>query len=255
MASSADLSAETGMGRRYAPRRTVLLWVAGAVVAAGYGTFLIVTASWLPSGAELTGQFGLQPAVKAATAVLLAVAALGHPIPRERRWLVAALTFSAAGDFLLAMPWWAPSFVLGLGAFLVAHLCFLAALIPLVVPTTWRVAAAAVVITACVALLVWFWPRLIAEGMAVPVALYMAVLGAMVCAALLARLPTPWTALGALCFAVSDGMIGIGKFVLQSERLAVPIWWAYAASILLITAGFLFGRTRRSSDDSAKQPA
>ena len=40
-------------------------------------------------------------------------------------------------------------------------------------------------------------------------------------------------------------MIGIGKFVLaptNSEALAVPIWWAYAASILLITAGFFFGR-------------
>ena len=42
----------------------------------------------------------------------------------------------------------------------------------------------------------------------------MAVLAAMVCAALLARLPTPWTAVGAVCFAVSDAMIGIGEFVL-----------------------------------------
>ncbi|MET0476298.1 MAG: lysoplasmalogenase [Mycobacterium sp.] len=243
------------MGTRYASRRTLLPWVAAAVVAAGYGIFLIVTAAQLPPGAELTGRFGLQPAVKAAPAVLLAVAAFGHSIPRERRWLVAALVFSAAGDYLLAMPWWPPSFVLGLGAFLIAHLCFLAALVPLVARTTVRLAAAAVVIAACVALLIWFWPRLIAEGMAVPVTLYMAVLGAMVCAALLARLPTPWTALGAVCFAVSDGMIGISKFVLQSEALAVPIWWAYAASILLITAGFLFGRARRPSDDSATQPA
>ena len=108
--------------------------MAAAVVGACYGTFLIVTALRLPSGAELTGQFALQPAVKAATAVLLAVAALTHPIARERRWLIAALLFSAAGDFLLAMPWWEPSFVLGLGAFLVAHLCFLAALLPLAVP-------------------------------------------------------------------------------------------------------------------------
>jgi hypothetical protein len=30
---------------------------------------------------------------------------------------------------------------------------------------------------ACVALLVWFWPRLIDEGMTVPVTLYIAVLG------------------------------------------------------------------------------
>jgi uncharacterized membrane protein YhhN len=235
----------------YPRRRTRLLWVAAAVVGAGYGAFLVVTAARLPSGAELTGQFVGQPAVKAAAAVLLAIAALGHRIGRERRWLVAALAFSAAGDFLLAMPWWEPSFVLGLGAFLVAHLCFLAALIPLVGPSVPRLAAAAVLVVACVAVLLWFWPRLVAEGMAVPVTLYMAVLAAMVCAALLARLPTPWTALGALCFAVSDGMIGIGKFVLQSEALAVPIWWVYATSLVLITAGFFFGRASEPSATSS----
>src|SRR6267154_4850160 len=231
MASTAGFSSATDMGTRYAHPRTRLLWVAAAVVGAGYGIFLMLTAMRLPSGAELTGQFALQPAVKALTAVLLAGAALTHPIARQRRWLIFALVFSAAGDFLLAMPWWEPSFVLGLGAFLVAHLCFLAALIPLVSRSGPRLAAAAVMVLACVALLVWFWPRLLAEGMAVPVTLYIAVLGAMVCAALLARLPTPWTALGAVCFAVSDGMIGIGKFVLapmNAEALAVPIWWAYA---------------------------
>lgn len=230
------------MGTPYAHARTRLLWIAAAIVGAGYGLFLIITALRLPAGAELTGQFTLQPAVKALTAVLLAVAALTHPIARERRWLISALLFSAAGDFLLAMPWWEPAFVFGLAAFLIAHLSLLAALIPLVARSGPRLAAAAVTVLACIALLVWFWPRLLDEGMAVPVTLYIAVLGAMVCAALLARLPTPWTALGAVCFAVSDAMIGIGKFVLESEALAVPIWWAYATSILLITAGFFFGR-------------
>lgn len=225
--------------------------MAAAAVGACYGVFLIVTASRLPSGAELTGQFTLQPAAKAFTAVLLAVAALTHPIARERRWLVAALVFSAAGDFLLAMPWWEPSFVLGLGAFLVAHLSFLAALLPLVARSGPRLAAAATTIAACIALLVWFWPRLIAEVMALPVTLYIAVLGAMVCVALMARLPTPWTALGAVCFAVSDAMIGIGKFILGSEALAVPIWWAYATSLLLITAGFFFGPASVPSATSA----
>ena len=225
--------------------------MSAAVVGACYGIFLIWTALRLPSGAELTGQFALQPAAKAAAAVLLAVAALTHPIARERRWLVAALLFSAAGDFLLAMPWWEPSFVLGLGAFLVAHLCFLAALIPLAAPSGPRLAAAAVTLVACIALLVWFWPTLLADQMAVPVTLYIAVLGAMVCTALLARLPTPWTALGAVCFAVSDGMIGISRFVLGNETLAVPIWWAYATSLMLITAGFFFGRTAEPSARSA----
>lgn len=222
--------------------RTRAAWVAAAVTAVAYGGFLIVTATRVPAGAELTGQFVLQPAAKALTAVLLAVAALGHRVPRERRWLVAALACSAMGDLLLAMPWWAPSFVLGLGAFLVAHLSFLAALLPLARRRPPRLAACAGVVVACVALLAWFWPSLRAQGMAVPVTVYIAVLAAMVAAALLAELPTPWTALGAVCFAVSDAMIGIGRFVLGSEALAVPIWWAYAASILLITAGLLFGR-------------
>ena len=231
-------------------RLTRALWLAAVVVAACYGLFLIVTALRLPSGAELTGQFWLQPAAKATPAVLLAAAAVTHPVARERRWLIGALVGSAAGDFLLAMPWWEPSFVLGLAAFLVAHLCFLAALLPLCSPSTPRLIAGAVVVAACVALLIWFWPKLIAEGMAIPVVVYIGVLGAMVCAALLARLPTPWTALGAVCFAVSDGMIGINKFVLESEALAAPIWWAYATSLMLITAGFFFGRT---SDPSARR--
>lgn len=222
-------------------------------VAAAYGVFLIVTALRLPAGAELTGQFALQPAAKALAAILLAVAALWHPIVRERRWLVPALMFSAAGDFLLALPWWPPSFVLGLGAFLIAHLCFLAALVPLVRRTSAGMGGAAVLVCACVALLVWFWPKLIADGMAVPVTLYIAVLGAMVCAALLADLPTRWTAFGAVCFAVSDAMIGIGRFVLGSEALAVPIWWVYATSLMLITAGLFFGR--RGGGDSAPDAA
>jgi uncharacterized membrane protein YhhN len=233
-----------------AHRRTRGLWSAAVLVAACYGVFLVVTALRLPSGAELTGQFWLQPAVKASAAVLLTAAALTHPIARERRWLIGALVGSAIGDFLLAMPWWERSFVLGLAAFLVAHLCFLAALLPLCAPSAPRLTAAAVVVAACIALLIWFWPKLIADGMAVPVTVYIAVLGAMVCAALLAGLPTPWTALGAVCFAVSDAMIGIGKFVLGSEALAVPIWWVYATSLVLITGGFFFGRT---SDTSARR--
>lgn len=218
------------------------LWLAGAIVGAGYGVFLLVTALRLPAGADLTGQFAGQPVVKAAMALLLAASAACHPVLRERRWLLGALVFSALGDLLLAMPWWEPSFVGGLGAFLIAHLCFLGALLPLVEASPRRAAAAAVVVAACAALLVWFWPQLVADGLTVPVTVYIAVLGAMVCAALLARLPTPWTALGAVSFAVSDSMIGISEFIRHDQLLAVAIWWAYGLSQVLITAGFFFGR-------------
>lgn len=240
-------SGDAAMGTRYVgtPRAVRAWWSAGLAAAVGYGLALAVVALGLPAGAELTGRFAGQPAVKAAMAVLLAVAALHHPIVRERRWLVAALLLSAVGDFMLGIPWWKPAFVCGLGAFLIAHLCYLGALLPLRgTPSRGRGIAVAAVIVACGGMLVRFWPRLLEQGMAVPVTVYVTVLGAMVCAALVARLPTPWNALGAVLFAVSDGMIGVGQFVLGSQALELPIWWVYAASQVLITAGFFFGRSR-----------
>jgi uncharacterized membrane protein YhhN len=217
--------------------------------------FLTVVALRSPPGEPLTGVWVGQPVSKVLMAVLLAFAAAVHPIVRERRWLMAALVFSAAGDFLLAVPWWGPSFVGGLGAFLLAHLCYLGALVPLAVRSRWRLVAVAVMCALCMALLLWFWPRLGPEGLTVPVTVYIAVLCAMVCAALLARLPTIWTAVGAVSFAVSDALIGIDRFILQSDLLAVPIWWAYAMSQVLITAGFFFGRAAHVSSDTADTQA
>jgi uncharacterized membrane protein YhhN len=225
-------------------------WVAAGWAGVAYGVFLTIVALRSPPGIELTGQWGAQPAFKASMALLLALAAAAHPIVRERRWLMLALLFSAAGDVLLAIPWWAASFVLGLGAFLLAHLCFLGALVPLARRSDRsrvRWVAAGLMCAACVGLLMWFWPRLGRDGLTIPVTVYMVVLVAMVSAALLVQLPTLWTAVGAVCFAWSDAMIGIGRFVLGTEALAVPIWWTYAAAQVLITAGFFFGRVSETA--------
>ena len=247
MASTAGFSSASDMSTPYAPRVVVGAWAAAGWAGAAYGVFLTFNALRLPPGSDLTGLWAGQPAFKASMAILLTIAAAAHPVVRERRWLMPALLFSAAGDWLLAIPWWTPSFVGGLGAFLLAHLCYLAALLPLTrrSATRPRLAALALTVVACAALLAWFWPRLGVQ--ALPVTVYIGVLCAMVCAALLARLPTQWTAVGAVCFAVSDAMIGISRFVLGNEALAVPIWWAYAASQVLITAGFFFGRTSHTS--------
>ncbi|MBV9091525.1 MAG: lysoplasmalogenase [Mycobacteriaceae bacterium] len=249
------------MGTPYARRWVVAAWVAAGWAGMAYGLFLTVMAVMSPPGAELTGRWVAQPAFKALMGALLVVAAVEHPVVRERRWLMPALVFSAVGDWLLAIPWWGPSFVGGLGAFLVAHLCYLGALVPLVGWSGLRAAAVVLVCAGCLGLLVWFWPQLGRDRLTLPVTVYIVVLCAMVCAALMARLPTPWTAVGALCFALSDAMIGIDRFVLSAgaasatsgagaagsatsgaEALAVPIWWAYAAAQILITAGFFFGR-------------
>ncbi|CAJ1504956.1 lysoplasmalogenase [[Mycobacterium] holstebronense] len=235
----------------YATRRVFTAWAAAGWLGVAYGIFLTVVALRSMPGEALTGQWIGQPAFKAAMAVLLAFAAAAHPILREARWLIPALIFSATGDWLLAIPWWEPSFVAGLAAFLVAHLCFLGALVPLAVVSRGRLVGAGLVAVSCLVLLAWFWPGMAREGMTLPVTVYVGVLGAMVCAALLAKLPTPWTAVGAVCFAVSDAMIGASQFVLGNELLAVPIWWAYAAAQLLITAGFFFGRSTGTEEATA----
>jgi uncharacterized membrane protein YhhN len=44
----------------------------------------------------------------------------------------------------------------------------------------------------------------------------------------------------------------VGRFILESEALELPIWWAYAAAVVLITAGLFFGR---NGDSRAVRPA
>jgi uncharacterized membrane protein YhhN len=229
----------------YAPRVVAGGWVVAGWAGLAYGIYLTVIALRSPPGTELTGHWVLQPPFKASMALLLTVAAAAHPRVRERRWLMPALLLSAVGDWLLAIPWWTLSFVAGLASFLLAHLCFLGALLPLATkerPSRRRIAVAVLMCLASIALLIWFWPHLAADKLTIPVTAYLVVLTAMVCTAQFARLPTTRVAVGALCFAASDAMIAIGRFILGNEALAVPIWWSYAAAQILITAGFFFGR-------------
>jgi uncharacterized membrane protein YhhN len=253
--SSSAASSELGMKSPYVPRQVSGGWVAAGWAGLAYGIYLTVIALRSPPGVELTGHWAGQPASKATMAELLTVAAVAHPIVRERRWLMPALLFSAAGDWLLAIPWWPPSFMLGLGAFLVAHVCFVGALLPLATKgavSRVRMVAVVLMCAASIGLLYWFWPHL--GQLAIPVTAYISVLTIMVCTALLARLPTVWAAVGAVSFAVSDAMIAIDRFILDDEVLAVPIWWFYAAAEILITAGFFFGRQAGAdaSDDGTE---
>src|SRR5262249_46132867 len=158
-----------------------------------------------------------------------------------RRWLMPAFLFSAVGDWLLAIPWWTESFVFGFAAFLLAHICLCGALFPLAsrqAPSRVGLSAVTLMCLASIVLLAWFWSPLARGRVTIPVTAYILVLTAMVCLAFMAQLPTIWTAVGALCFAASDSMIAVGRFILDNEALAVPIWWLYAAAQILITAGF-----------------
>ena len=225
------------------PARVREWWLAGALAGLIYGALLVQVSMELPEGAPLNGQIALQPAWKVAMAVLLARAAWFHRPLTERRWLVTALVCSAIGDFLLAVPALSFSFVGGLGAFLLAHLAYLRLLVPLAGDLRpHRLIACGALLGVAGTMLGRFWPNL--GTLAVPVSLYVGVLAAMACSALVARLPTPLAALGAVCFAASDMMIGIARFLVPFETFALGIWWTYAAAQVLLVAGIVSGRSQ-----------
>lgn len=223
------------------PARVREWWVAGVLAGLVYGVLLMQAAMELPPGSALTGQIAFQPVWKTAMALLLARAAWFHRPLGERRWLVTALIFSAIGDFLLAMPVLRISFVAGLGAFLLAHLAYLRLLVPLGTDLRpHRLVGCGLVIGAAGTLLGRFWPNL--GELVLPVTVYICVLAAMACAALLAKLPTVMTALGAICFVISDALIGTARFLSAFDTYQLGIWWFYAAAQVLLVAGIVAGR-------------
>ncbi|CAG9175067.1 putative membrane protein [Cupriavidus pampae] len=220
------------------PARVREWWFMGAVAGIIYGVLLLQAAMVLPPGAPLTGQVSYQPLWKCAMALLLARAAWFHRPLGERRWLVVALVFSAIGDLLLAMPGLRISFIGGLSAFLLAHLAYLRLFVPLGADLrAHRLIGCGLIIGAAGTLLSRFWPNL--GELTLPVVVYIGVLAAMACAALLARLPTPLTALGAICFLISDALIGTARFLSAFDTYQLGIWWFYAAAQVLIVAGIV----------------
>lgn len=227
------------------PPRVREWWMAGALAGITYGLLLFQASLDLPPNTPLTGQIAYQPVWKTAMALLLARAAWFHRPPGERRWLVIALVFSGLGDFLLALPGLKVSFIGGLGAFLMAHLAYLRLFVPLggdLRPQ--RLVGCGLVLGAAGALLGRFWPNL--GPLTWPVTVYIGVLAAMACAALLARLPTSLAALGALFFVVSDALIGTAKFLSPFDTYQLGIWWTYAIAQLLLVAGVVAEREARS---------
>lgn len=150
-----------------------------------------------------------------------------------RMWFVVALLLSLAGDVFLMVP--RDLFVLGLTAFLLALLSYTAGmsiyfsdLLGDASADTRQVVFARLGIGAGVALvgLIIVGSRIVlgarrqGDDLAGPVVVYMLVMGAMVTAA--AGTGRPAAIIGALLFAVSDSLLGWGRFVrpalLQPDR-------------------------------------
>ena len=161
--------------------------------------------------------------------------------------LLVAVLASAAGDALLASD--KPAILpLGILAFLIAQLCYLAIFYGHVAqggveaPLLPRYAAIGLIIVTTGGFLIWLWPKL--GKLAFGVVPYSAAITAMACTAML----LPWWAwpaiLGAALFVVSDGTLSAELFQLPpnapARRITAPVvWWTYVAAQALILWGVL----------------
>lgn len=159
---------------------------------------------------------------------------------RYRTGILVGLIFALGGDIALQFSS-QTAFLVGLGFFLVAHLCYIVAFTdgrPPLAP------ARAIPFVVWVGALIGFlWPYL--GGMAGPVLVYGAAIAAMMWRAA-ARVGGPEPRLerlalaGAVCFAASDSLIALNRFHAPLEAARMPImalyWlgqWGIAASARL----------------------
>lgn len=150
------------------------------------------------------------------------------------RWLLAGLLLSTLGDILLMLP--KDRFVAGLVAFLLAHLCYVAAFWPQELGLHWPWLLALLVVAALVLRLLW--PGLGAfKG---PVLGYMAAILLMAWLAGERYLAAPGSgtalaALGALVFMLSDSVLALDRFHRPFKAASAVIMGTYyGAQYLLV---------------------
>lgn len=176
-------------------------------------------------------------AIKAAPVAALSLVA----VRRRAYGLATGLAFSALGDALLG---YSPGlFVAGLVAFLVAHIVYAATFARM-----WRnprigVGAIAVVLYS-VCLGAWLIPA--AGPLALPVAVYVLAITAMVVSAITARFPNPWVAIGSVLFLISDSVLAVNRFRFPVPFEAWIVLSTYYAGQLLIASGYFRARSAKA---------
>lgn len=167
----------------------------------------------------------------------------GHDVPAMRRLVLAGLVLSLLGD--IALLWPKEGFLPGLVAFLLAHLCYIAAFCrPLrLAARPWPFVVYGLV---AIGILAWLWSG-VAAGLRAPVIAYVACLASMAAQSAgwwLAARGTPAAplarsaAIGGALFLASDALLAINKFALPlpfaSLWILATYWaaqWAIASSL------------------------
>ena len=163
---------------------------------------------------------------------LIAVAVAQFKV-RTVKYLIGGLVFSIAGDVFLALPNEA-FFVYGLGAFLVAHLFYIASMLPLGLHRENAVSAYALYCLIMMTVLISHLGHLL-----IPVLLYMFVLLFMGVASVLSKKSNVWLVLGGIGFVVSDSVLGIDKFFTRVPQASLLIMVSYYFAQYCLTRGIL----------------
>lgn len=152
----------------------------------------------------------------------------GRDTPRLRRWVLAGLLLSLAGD--VALLWPRAGFLPGLVAFLLAHLAYLVAFtrVQRLAARVWPFMLYGLV---GALILAWLWPG-VPAGLRAPVVLYLLALACMAAQAAVLWRAAPAAAaarrlaVGGAFFVASDALLAINRF---AGPLPLASLWVLAA--------------------------
>jgi uncharacterized membrane protein YhhN len=213
---------------------TTIYWIGSVFVVVGLLGFLTAERA-----GKKTGVWATKPLASAGFIIAaLGAGALHTPYGT---WILVALVLCWIGDVLL-IPDSKPIFLGGLSSFLLGHIIFVVAFFVRGVDATATLVALPLV--AVPSFLIWRWlhPYLIAKGMVLPVAVYIAVITIMVATGVGAFWPQrAWLILcGAVLFYISDGFVARDQFVrpgFMNKVGCLPNY--YLAQLLLAASVFV----------------
>jgi uncharacterized membrane protein YhhN len=183
--------------------------------------------------------------VKTTLSALFILAAAVQPpgLPGYRAWLMAGLLFCLAGDVFLALRW-GRAFLLGLVAFLLGHVLYLVAFVPLARAEPVSLVGSLIVFVISTGIYFWLRPHL--GSMNGPVVFYIVVISLMLSAAwgVLTGDSAPASGramvfAGALCFYVSDVFVARDRFLRNeflNRLLGLPLYYGGQFLLALSTA-------------------
>jgi len=155
---------------------------------------------------------------------------------------IVGLVFSGFGDFFLD---YEPinGFVLGLGSFFIAHVCYLIVLKPIEKKKLGLVGLYGVYGIAIFSLIAGGLDELF-----IPVLAYMSILLIMAMMTLISKRSNNWLVLGGLSFVFSDSLIGIDKFYYPIPYAPIMIMLSYYFAQYALLRGFIVsGKTEEAA--------